>query len=202
MAATLETFTRMRTQLYAAGFPPPLAWWDEQAARFLPSAAKRLVARVGRGGAKSTSMVDFAVNETVCGDWSVPVGEVHYFAFVSQNKSEAGQRLRQIAARLRALGIPFDQAGDEIVLRDMARGFRVFACQVGAVSGFRCFGFCCDELAKWTNADHSANPAPEVVASLRAMTVTHPDAREFYVSSPMGTTDLHHELVEAGDLAA
>ena len=202
MAATFESFQQIRAALHVAGFPPPLGWWDATGQRFLTSNTRRLVCRLGRGGAKSTSMVDFAINETVCGDWVIPAGEVHFFAFVSQNKSEAGQRLRQIAARLRALGIPFDQAGDEIVLRDMPRGFRVFACQVGSVSGFRCFGFCCDELAKWTNADHSANPAPEVVASLRAMTVTHPDAREFYVSSPMGTTDLHHEMVEAGDLAA
>ncbi|HEX2873084.1 MAG TPA: hypothetical protein VHP33_17600 [Polyangiaceae bacterium] len=202
MSATFETFQGLRQSLADAGFPPPLEWWDATGQRFLTSNAKRLVCRVGRGGAKSTSAVDFGLNETLFGNWNIPIGEIHFFAFVSQNKSEAGQRLRQIAARLRALKVPFDQAGDEIVLRDMPRGFRVFACQVGAVSGFRCFGFCADELAKWTNADHSANPAPEVIASLRAMTVTHPNAREFFVSSPLGVTDLHYEMIEAGENAA
>lgn len=199
MNATFETFVGLRKRLAKAGFPEGLAWWDFQAKRFYDSGAKRLGARVGRGGAKSTNMVDFGINETLYGDWKIPEGEVHYFAYVSQNKSEAGQRIRQIAARLRALKIPFDQSGDEIVLRDMPRGFRVFACQVGAVSGFRCFGFAADELAKWSNADHSANPAAEVIASLRAMTVTHPAAHEFFVSSPLGITDLHYEIIERGN---
>jgi hypothetical protein len=199
MTATFETWTALRAELHSAGFPAPLPWWDHQAERFYKSGAKRFAARVGRGGAKSTSMVDFALNETLAGAWRVPDGEVHFFAFVSQNKAEASQRLRQIAARLRALKIPFDQSGDEIVLRDMPRGIRVFACQVGSVSGWRCFGFAADELSKWSNADHSANPAPEVIASLRAMTVTHPDAREFFVSSPLGVTDLHWEIIERGD---
>lgn len=201
MSATYETFMGLRERLAEAAFPPGLPWWNTQAERFYRSGAKRFAARVGRGGAKSTNMVDFAINETVFGDWTIPIGEVHFFAFVSQNKSEAAQRLRQIAARLRALKIPFDQSGDEIVLRDMPRGFRVFACQVGAVSGFRCFGFCADEASKWSNADHSANPAAEVVASIRAMTITHKQAREYYVSSPLGILDLHYEIIQQGDSA-
>jgi hypothetical protein len=201
VTADHASFRSIGANLVTEGFLPHTPWWDENMGRGYARGVKRFAFRVGRGGVKSTTMVDAAINEAVFGDWKIPPGEVHYFAFVSQNKSEAGQRLRQIAARLRALGIPFDQSGDEIVLRDMPRGFRVFACQVGSVSGFRCFGFCADELAKWTNADHSANPAPEVVASLRAMTVTHPDAREFFVSSPMGTSDLHYEIIEQGDTA-
>ena len=202
MPANAETLSRITRTLEQSGFLPRTQWWSDSFQRFYASATtKRFAVRAGRGSIKSTSIVDASINETVCGDWFVPPGEIHFFAFVSQNKSEAGQRLRQIAARLRALEIPFDQTGDEIVLRDMPRGFRVFACQVGSVSGFRCFGFAADELAKWTNADHSANPAPEVVASLRAMTVTHPRAREFYVSSPMGNSDLHFEIIAAGDSA-
>jgi hypothetical protein len=200
MPATAETLARITGTLVQAGFLPRPQWWTEQFRRcYALATAKRFAVRAGRGSIKSTSIVDASINECICGDWAIPPGEVHYFAFVSKNMGEAGQRLRQIAARLRALGIPFDQSGDEIVLRDMPRGFRVFGAQVGAVSGFRCFGFAADELAKWTNADHSANPAPEVVASLRAMTVTHSRAREFYVSSPMGTSDLHYEIIEAGD---
>lgn len=199
MPATFETLQRIRSELAASGFPRGLAWWNAQFGRYHAAGAKRFAGRVGRGGAKSTSIVDEAINQTVFGDWHIPPGEVHYFAWVSQNKSEAGQRTRQIAARLRALGIPFDQSGDEIILRDLPRGFRVFACQVGAVSGFRCFGFCADELAKWTNASDSANPAGEVVASLRAMTVTHPNAREYFISSPLGKSGLHFEIIEAGD---
>jgi hypothetical protein len=201
MPATFESLRRLGTAFANAGFHNHTPWWREQLRAFYASGARRFVARVGRGGIKSTTMVDLAINEVVFGAWAVPLGEVHFFAFVSQNKSEAAQRLRQIAKRLQARGIPFDQAGDEIILKEKRLGFRVFACAVGAVSGFRCIGFVCDELSKWTNADHSANPAPEVVASLRAMCVTHPGAREFFVSSPLATVDLHYEMVEQGNSA-
>lgn len=198
MSATFDSFSSIRNKLHAGGLPAPLPWWDDQVGRYYASGAKRFAARVGRGGAKSTTIVEIAINEAVFGDWDIPAGEVHFFAIVSQNKSEAAQRLRQIAERLRILGVPFEQAGDEIVLSEERRGFRVFACQVGSVSGFRCFGLVADELAKWTNADHSANPAPEVVASLRAMTVTHRAAREFFVSSPLAKVDLHYRIIETG----
>lgn len=201
MSATFETFCDIRQQLAESGLPDGLPWWTALAKRYYSSGAKRLAARVGRGGAKSTSMVDFALNEVLFGDFTIPRGEVHFFAFVSQNKSEAGQRLRQIAARLDSLGIAFSKSDDEIVLKEENRGFRVFACQIGAVSGFRCIGFAADELAKWTNADNSANPAHEVIASVRAMTVTHPNAREFFVSSPLGTLDLHFAIMTEGDSA-
>jgi hypothetical protein len=198
--ATLESFLDLGRTLERVfpGYPP---WWVEQAERFYSSGARRFVARVGRGGVKSTMGVGFALNEVLFGDWQVPPGEVHYFAFVSASKPEAAQRLRQLEARLDALRIPHDRSGDEIVLRDMARGFRVFAATIGAVSGFRCFGFVADELAKWMSADHSANPAVEVIASVRAMCVTHPGAREFLMSSPFGRSDLHYELVEEGSNA-
>jgi hypothetical protein len=56
------------------------------------------------------------------------------------------------------LHVPYERAGDQIVLKDQPRGWRVFACQVGAVSGFRCFGFSADELAKWRSADEFSKP--------------------------------------------
>jgi hypothetical protein len=200
VTASFETLVGLSETLERSAFHGLTPWWSEHLSRYLGHpTARRLVARVGRGGVKSTTIVNEAVNQTLFGDWAVPPGERHYFAWVSQNKSEAGQRIRQIAARLQSLGVPFDQAGDEINLRDLQRGFRVFACTVGAVSGFRCYGFCADELAKWSSADDGANPAPEVVASLRAMTVTHPRAREYFISSPLGKLGLHYDLVEEGD---
>jgi len=198
MSATYESGVGLVSTLQCAGFMPRTPWWSGAWAAVHAHPGRRAVFEIGRGGIKSTSMVDEAINQTLFGDWVIPPGEVHFFAWVSQNKSEAGQRIRQIAARLRELKIPFDQAGDELILRDMPRGIRVFACQVGSVSGFRCFGFCADEVAKWTNAADSANPAPEVVASIRAMTVTHPGAREYFISSPLGKFGLHYELVQAG----
>lgn len=188
-------------KLKSNGVPPLTTWWQETLTRFTAHGARRFVGRVGRGGAKSHTAVKVALAEVLGRDWPVPPGERHYYAFVSQNKSEAFQRLTQLESWLAILGAPHTRSGDEIALRDLPLGFRVFAASVGAVSGFRCIGFSADEAAKWSNADHSANPAKEVIASLRAMTVTHPNALEWVISSPLAKVDYHFELFELGTTA-
>ena len=199
MTATFTSLKRIDTKLQAAAVPTLTKWWRPQLRRFYSHpTARRFAGRVGRGGVKSHTAVKVALNETLAGTWSVPHGEVHYFAFVSQSKPEAYQRLRQLEAWLTALKVPHDRRGDAIELKTLPLGFRVFACAVGAVSGFRCIGFVADEVAKWRNAD-GANPASEVIASLRAQTVTHPNAVEWFISSPLSMVDFHYELVEAGE---
>jgi len=176
------------------------AWWDGVAERFyLHPTAMRLVARVGRGGNKSTMGRRFALAEMLS-EWRIPGNERHYFAWVSENVEEAAQRPRQIEEDLRTFGIPCTRTGGTVDIDGMPVGFKAFPCRIGAVSGFRCIGFICDEEAKWRNADGSANPAKEVVASLRAMCVTHAaDAREWHFSAPVGTGDHHAEQFELGD---
>ncbi len=195
----------MDAKLVKAGMHGLTPFWRKTLERWYShSTAKTLVARVGRGGAKSHTAVKVAVAEVLFGDWQVPRGEIHYFAFVSLGKDEAAQRLTLIKQILSILGVTFDAAGDSIVLPSPSPlvgqlGFRVFACQIGSVSGFRCIGYSADEAAKWENADHSANPATEVCASLDAMCITRPDARRLIISSPWGESDLHYELFERGD---
>lgn len=202
MSATFETLMGLDRQLEQAGHHPLTPWWREQYRRFYSHpTAKTFVGRAGRGSAKSHSSTKVGLNETVFGDWKIGPGERHVWAFVSRTKDEASQRLALIESFLRALRVGFDTAGDQIALRDMPRGFRVFACQVAAVSGFRCYGYSADELAKWTNADHSANPAEEVCASLDAMSITHEGARRLLISSPLGMVDYHHERFELGNTA-
>ena len=89
-----------------------------------------LVGRVGRGGAKSHTSAKVALNEVVFGQWDVPPGEIHYFAFVSRLKEEVGQRKRLIEDFLTKLGIPFTSTGDEIVLTGRRVGFRVLAATI------------------------------------------------------------------------
>ncbi|MBN1605073.1 MAG: hypothetical protein JW940_00485 [Polyangiaceae bacterium] len=197
---TFQDLLDLDDRLAAAGFPPLSPWWREQLRRYYEHpTATAFVARVGRGGAKSTTLCKVALCETLSGDWAVPPGELHFFGFVSASKDEASLRLRLLEAYLRALGIRFARSGDSIELLDMPRGFRVLACQIGSVSGFRCFGYALDELSKWESADHAANPANEVDASAAAMTVTHPGARRFKVSSPFGLDDHHYQLMARGD---
>lgn len=199
-AQKLARLRAMDAELEAKGFPPLSPWWGEQIERFyLHPTALNAVFRVGRGGAKSTTAVKIAVAEVLFGEWDVPPGERHYFVFVSENKDEAAGRLRLIASYLEALAVEHERVGDCIDLADLPLGFRVLAARIGAVSGPRAIGWCADELAKWKSADSNANPAPEVLTSLRAMTVTHPAARTLRISSPVGPSDEHYKAVARGD---
>jgi hypothetical protein len=203
MAATFETLLRIDAALVTAGHPPLTDWWKTQLERFYSHpTARALVARVGRGGVKSHTSAKVGLNETIFGDWRVPLGERHFWAFVSISKDEAAQRLQLLGSFLRSLAIEFDVSGDEIALRETPRGFRVFAAVIGAVSGFRSYGYSIDELAKLRSAERFSDPAPEVCASLNAMTVTHDGARRLLISSPVSLVDYHCKRYEIGDTDA
>jgi hypothetical protein len=198
--ATFQTLCDIDDRLVAAGHHPLLGWWKCELERFYDHpTALAAVYRVGRGGAKSNTSVKVGCNEILNGSFAIPSGEIHYWAQVSDSKEEAKERLRLYESFFQALGIEFQAAGDSIIIPSLHRGVRVFACQIGAVSGFRCIGYSADEAAKWENRDHSANPAEEVIVSIGAMTVTHPGARSLIISSPWGTDDYHYELFEKGD---
>jgi hypothetical protein len=197
--ATFADLLAVDAQLVKAGHHPLTPFWGAELERFYSGEARTFVGRVGRGGAKSHTSAKVALTETLFGQWSIPPGERHYWAFVSTNKDEAAQRLLLLQSFLRALKVEFDTNGDTIALRSMPRGFRVFAAQVGAVSGFRCYGFSADELAKWQSGSDYSNPAQEVCASLNAMTVTHPGARRLLVSSPFALDDYHAEAFNRGN---
>jgi hypothetical protein len=202
MAASFETLLALDARLVRAGHHPLTERWRETLAAFYGHpTAKTLVAQVGRGGAKSHTAVKIALNEALNGDWDVPPGEIHYFAFVSASKEEAAQRLLLIQSFLSALKLPHETSGDTVHLVGKRVGFRVFAQSVAAVSGFRCIGYCADECAKWRSASTAKNPASEVVTSLSAMTITHPAARSLLISSPWSTQTYHYKRVVLGDTA-
>lgn len=198
--ATFETLERLDADLAARGHHPLTPFWRRELARwYAHPTARTLVGRVGRGGAKSHTSVKVALNETLFGDWQVPPGEVHYWGYASTSTPEAYQRLNLLERMLLDLGIKHTKSGDELVLRDQPRGWRVFAATVGAVSGFRAFGFSGDELSKWHSRDTYANPAAEVIASMNAMAVTHPRSRRLLISSPLGLDDFHAERFKLGE---
>ncbi|MES1173560.1 MAG: hypothetical protein ABUL62_04455 [Myxococcales bacterium] len=201
MTATYETLCGLDARLVRAGVHGMSPFWRANLKRFYEHpTARTLVARVGRGGAKSFTSAKVALNEVLFSDVDVPPGEVHYFAFVSRLKEEAAQRKRLLEDWLRKLGVPFDSEGDQITLRDRRIGIRVLASNIAAASGFRAVGFCADELAKWGAEDDRSSPAGEVVASLNAMTITHSaTVRKLLISSPFGMVDYHYERYELGD---
>jgi len=93
--------------------------------------------------------------------------------------------------------VPHTRSGDTIELTQLPRGFKVLSSRVGAVSGWRCIGWTGDECAKWNN--EGVDPSSEVIASMRAMTVTHPNARGRMFSSPLATLGHFYETWALGD---
>ena len=176
------------------------SYWRHEIVRFYEHpTAKTLVECVGRGGGKDLVSLKMELAETLAGQFTIPTGERHYAIRVSENVTEAGKTRRILAQFLRLLNVAATPSGDMIDLVDLPRGFLVLACRVGAVSGWRAISWTANEAAKWDN--EGTNPSAEVVASIKAMTVTHPEARGRVFSSPMGKAGYYYELLERGDTA-
>jgi hypothetical protein len=187
--------------LAARGAPPLSPYWRQEAERFyMHPTASTLVEMVGRGGDKSRTSVIMAIAETLAGDFAIAPGERHYFTHISENVAEATKTLRVLEQYLGLLGIPYTRSAETIELANMPRGFKVLASRVGAVSGWRCYGWTADEAAKWSN--EGADPTEEVVASMRAMTVTHQNARGRIISSPLGMLGFFYEAHAQGNTDA
>ncbi len=120
-------------------------------------------------------------------------------AVVAQNKPEARQRLRTVAAILDALKVKHHPADGGIELDDRPIAFRTYAATIAGVSGFTGICVICDEVAKWRDADTGANPATQVLASIRPTMKTQPNARIFLSSSPVTQLDAHAKAFDEGD---
>ncbi len=197
----LDVLEELERRLIAKGFPPMSPWWRDTVRRFYESAKRQLVGRVGRRGGKSSTLSRLAVLEALSGDFVIPPGDVGMFAIISVDRQEASRRLRTIRAILDALEEPYDERGQTIELRRRAVIFAVFTASISGVSGPTCIGALCDEVAKWHDADTGANPATEVLASLRPTLLTQPSAKMFLSSSPFGKLDAHAKAYDEGDTA-
>lgn len=185
--------------LVKAGFPPMSPFWKATLERFFATGRRRLVLRVGRRGGKSSTLARVAVVETLYGDHAIPPGDVGIFAFVSVTRKEARQRLATIAEILDVLKVPYIRRGDEIQLTHTNRIFRVYSASFRTAVGFTCIGLVADEAAKWRDDETGANPATEVLRSIRPAMATMPRAHEYLSSSPWATLDAHHEHMELGE---
>jgi hypothetical protein len=189
----------MDAALGAAGFPRMSPWWRETLVRFYSSGRRQLVVRVGRRGGKSSTLCRLAVLEALFGEHVIPPGDVGVVAFISTRREEAGERLRTIRAILDALRVPYALADQTIELRDRPIAFRVFVASVAGVVGFTSIAVICDEVARWRDSDSGANPAREVLASLRPTMATQRNAKIILSSSPLGTQDAHARAIDDGD---
>ncbi|MBK8942025.1 MAG: hypothetical protein IPM79_31585 [Polyangiaceae bacterium] len=189
----------MDAALGAKGFPRMSPWWRETLVRFYSSGRRQLVVRVGRRGGKSSTLCRLAVLEALFGEHVIPPGDVGVVAFISTRREEAGERLRTIRAILDALRVPYALADQTIELRDRPIAFRVFVASVAGVVGFTSIAVICDEVARWRDSDSGANPAREVLASLRPTMATQRNAKIILSSSPLGTQDAHARAIDDGD---
>lgn len=197
----LAHLDELERRLAIERFPPMSPWWRATLERFYRSLCRQLVDRVGRRGGKSSTLCRIAVLEALYGEHPIPRGDVGVVAMVSVSRDEAGQRLRTIRSILDVLGVKYAPRGDSISLIDRPVMFKVYPATLQGVVGFTGICAICDEVAKWRDADTGANPATEVLASLRPTMATQPNARIFLSSSPLGRLDAHAEAFEAGESA-
>lgn len=195
----LSSIERISDALSRDGTIHPVTpfWKGVHSVFYLHPTALILAACVGRGGDKTRDSVIMGIGETLSGQFNIPDGECHYFVHVAENLAEATKTLGIYDEFLNRLGVPHSRTGDTIELQDMRRGIKVLACRIGAVSGYRCFGWTADECAKWSN--DGVNPSEEIVASIQSMTITHPEARGRLISSPLATMGYFHGIWSAGD---
>lgn len=191
-----DALIRVDDSLTAQGVPPLGPRWRSELCAFYASGARVHAARIGRGGSKSTASAKCLVVEVLAGKWTVPPGERHWGMNISENLDEARARLTQIEEYLTILGVSFERTGDQILLSSLPLGFWSRPARIGALKGPRVVAWSVDEAA--TLSIEGVNPSPELVASLKAASVTHAEARGRLYSSPWGMSDYHYETIEAG----
>jgi len=189
----------MERALIRAGFPAMSAWWRDTLVRFYESGKRQCVLRVGRRGGKSSTLCRVAVLEALFGDHKVPPGDVGVVAIISTTRDEAAQRIRTVRAILDALHVSYRPIDHGIELADRPIAFKTYVASIAGVSGFTAIAVIADEVAKWKDSDTGANPATEVLASLRPTMATQPRARLFLSSSPLGPEDAHARAFAAGE---
>ena len=195
----LQHVEPLERALAAQGWPPMSPWWRAQIVRFYERFVRQFVFRVGRRGGKSSTLSRIAVIEALFGEHTIPPGDIGVVAIISVKLDEAKSRLRTIKKILDAIGAKYHPIDFGIEMDDRPIAFKIFAASIGGVSGFTCIFALCDEVAKWKDATTNANPATEVLASLRPTMMTQPNARIVLSSSPMGNGDAHAKSFEKGN---
>jgi hypothetical protein len=199
VADFLARYDALDALLVAHGFPPTSPWWRARIERFLRTGKRRWVLRVGRRGGKSSTLCRLFTCWLLWGPWVVPPGDTGVIPIISVDRAEAAARLVTIQAILRAIGLRHETRGQEIHVPERGAAFAVKTCSTSGTVGFTSIGMWADEMAKWESRETSANPAKEVMASLRPSSATQPYAFEVDCSAPWGMNDYHAELCELGD---
>jgi hypothetical protein len=192
-------------------WPKISPWWWRVITEFYSSGVLGCVITGGRRGGKSATIAaKVAIADlltTVTNEigearslHDVPPGDIGYFGMVSAEKPQAKARVATCKKALLALG--FELAKDtteEITIKGTRLGVMAVTASLSGVVSFTCIGFLCDEMALWRDGELDANPAEQVVASLKPTIATMPWARAWYVSAPWAELGLHYEMSQAGN---
>ncbi len=186
--------------LVAKGWVPISPWWWDVLERSYRSGKRNIVLRGGRRGGKSSTLIGrVAVFEMLSGKHTVPLGDVGWFIVLSADKTQAKNRIKTAHKALDDLDIQHRHTTEEITLTDKSIGMKAIAATLEAVVSDTCIGCLCDEMARWRDKDTGANPAKDILTSLKPSMATMPKAVAWYVSAPWSTLDEHHKMVEAGN---
>jgi len=207
--APFERLMWLDDQLVAGGFPPMSPWWRAQLWNFYASGKRWLVALVGRGGGKSTTLTRVAVAESLFAVRAVPPGQRWIWPFVSVGTADSRRRITEIGAILRAIGIEAEAKhvqGQPTIETEDAHGnaiaFVAIAGTISAVSGPSAIGATIDEEAKLRDRDSNANPARELIASIVQTFRARPGIRGIRCSSAWDEGSSHAAAIREGDTEA
>lgn len=207
----IEKIREIDNLLAEKGWPKISPWWWNVIETFYSSGVLGCVITGGRRGGKSSTLAaKVAIAElltTTTNDigeqrplHDVPPGDIGYYAMVSAEKPQAKARVATCKKALQALGYELSKdTTEEIVIKGMRHGVQAITASLSGVVSFTCIGFLCDEMALWKDGEDDANPAEQVVSSLKPTTATMPWARGWYVSAPWAELGLHYEMSEAGN---
>jgi hypothetical protein len=195
----MARYLELDRKLVERGFVPTSPWWLDTLSKFYRTKKRTLVPRVGRRGGKSSTLCRVGVTEALHGNHRIPEGDVGVVAIVSVDRREAGKRILTVRSILDALGVAHRPIDGGVQLVDAPIAFQVFTGTISGVSGFTAICVICDEVSKWRDSDTGANPATEVLASIKPTMATMRRARLFLSSSPMGELDAHAAAYRLGD---
>jgi hypothetical protein len=174
-------------------------WW-RILERCYRSKKRNMVGRGGRRAGKSSTVVGrVAVFEMLSTKHVVPPGDIGWFIIISADKTQAKNRLKTAHKALTDLDITHRATTEEITLGDRPIGMKAIAATLEAVVSDTCIGCLCDEMARWRDKDSGANPAKDILTSLKPSMATMPNAIAWYISAPWSTLDEHHKMFEAGN---
>ena len=132
----------------------------------------------------------------------LPPGEIVVVGLVSVRRGEAANRIAQIAAVMTACNMPHRAKGDEIEMVGAPIRVRVLTKNWRSAVGENIGLLWCDEVSRWESEDSSANPASEVIGSLKptlATLQTMGYALMVLSSSPWSEDDYHAKQYDRGD---